>query len=376
MENSSAGMRAERGQAPKSAPGLQGSRRLLIGFLAGALMLTSGCSLLPKEAEEEVLPEIKPPQLSKKPEYEVKTQTLETKVRGSGKLMATVEEDLYFTDEDNRRIKSIAVKTGDQVQAGQVIAELDVTEQESQLKQKQLQTRKDELTMIESLRKADELTSEELEKAKIDFELKREELNKLEKTIAGAKLTAPYSGTIVSVYLKKGDTAKAYDAVAKIADLSQLTVAATISSDDLKKVAVGMEAVVDINAAGQHKGKVLRLPAPKDEDASGGGGEGQSGGSGDSKPDSIDNYLLVALDEFPQGLDRGRPLSVQIITQRKENAVTIPAAALRSYAGRNYVQVVDEKGSKREVDVEIGQQTATDVEILKGLTPGQKVVGR
>ncbi|AEI42541.1 efflux transporter [Paenibacillus mucilaginosus KNP414] len=344
--------------------------------MAGALMLTSGCSLLPKEAEEEVLPEIKPPQLSKKPEYEVKTQTLETKVRGSGKLMATVEEDLYFTDEDNRRIKSIAVKTGDQVQAGQVIAELDVTEQESQLKQKQLQTRKDELTMIESLRKADELTSEELEKAKIDFELKREELNKLEKTIAGAKLTAPYSGTIVSVYLKKGDTAKAYDAVAKIADLSQLTVAATISSDDLKKVAVGMEAVVDINAAGQHKGKVLRLPAPKDEDASGGGGEGQSGGSGDSKPDSIDNYLLVALDEFPQGLDRGRPLSVQIITQRKENAVTIPAAALRSYAGRNYVQVVDEKGSKREVDVEIGQQTATDVEILKGLTPGQKVVGR
>ncbi|MCZ8518825.1 efflux RND transporter periplasmic adaptor subunit [Paenibacillus caseinilyticus] len=373
MENLSAGTQADRGGTGNRA---RLGRSLLIACLAGTLAVTSGCSLLPKEEEEEALPAIKPPQLSKKPEYEVKTQTLETKVRGSGKLMATVEEDLYFTDEDNRRIKNIAVKTGDQVQAGQLIAELDVTEQESQLKQKQLQTRKDELTMIESLRKADEMTTEELEKAKIDFELKREELGKLEKTIAGAKLMAPYGGTIVSVSLKKGDTAKAYDAVAKIADLSQLTVAATLSADDLKKVAVGMEALVDINAAGQHKGKILRLPAPKEENAGGGGGEGQSGGSGDSKPDSIDNYMLVALDPFPQGLDRGRPLSVQVIIQRKENAVTIPAAALRSYAGRNYVQVVDEKGSKREVDVEIGQQTATDVEILKGLTPGQKVVGR
>lgn len=87
---------------------------------------------------------------------------------------------------------------------GQLIAELDVTELESQLKQKRLQTRKDELTMIEMLRKADEMSAEQLEQAKIDFELKREELIELEKTIAGAKLTAPFSGTIVSVYLKKG----------------------------------------------------------------------------------------------------------------------------------------------------------------------------
>jgi len=28
------------------------------------------------------------------------------------------------------------------------------------------------------------------------------------------------------------------------------------------------------------------------------------------------------------------------------------------------------------VDVEVGQQTATQVEIIKGLEPGQKVVGK
>ncbi|WP_409348094.1 efflux RND transporter periplasmic adaptor subunit [Paenibacillus gyeongsangnamensis] len=347
----------------------------MLGAAAAAMLLSSGCSLLPKEDQEETLPAITPPKLSQKPTYTVKTDTLETKVRGAGKLMATVEEDLYFTDEANRRIKSINVKSGDKVEKGQIIAELDVTEQESQLKQKRLQTRKDELTMIDTLRKADEMTPEQLEQAKIDFELKREELNKLENTINGAKLTAPYSGTIVSVALQKGDTAKAYDTVATIADLSQLTVAATLSQDDLKRVVPGMEAVVDINGAGQQKGKVLQLPVPKAD--SGGNPNGIPGGNGQTKkPDSIDNYLIVQLDSFPPGLARGTQLSVAVIIQRKENAVTIPLAALRSYAGRNYVQVVDDQGGKREVDVEVGQQTATDVEILKGLSPGQKVVGR
>jgi macrolide-specific efflux system membrane fusion protein len=356
-------------------PARQAMKPVMLACVAATLIIAGGCSVLPKEDEEETLPAINPPRLSKKPEYIVKTETLETKVRGSGRLMATKEEELYFTDDTNKRLKDIYVKTGDNVEKGQLIAELDVSEQETQLKQRRLQLRRDELQMIETLRKADEMSAEQLEQAKIDFELKREDLNKLEETVAKAKLTAPFSGTIVSVYMKKGDTVKAYDAVAVIADLNQLTVAATISQDDLKKVAVGMEAVVDINGAGQHKGKVKQLPNPKTDSASGGDGGFYPGGE-QQKPDSIDNYLLVELNEFPQNLNRGTPLSVSIITQRKENAITIPLAALRSYAGRNYVQVVDDQGNKREVDVEIGQQTPTDVEIIKGLTPGQKVVGR
>ncbi|NOU95346.1 biotin/lipoyl-binding protein [Paenibacillus sp. LMG 31456] len=349
--------------------------------MAASLAVSSGCSLLPKEDEEETLPAIAAPKLSKKPEYVVKTDTLETKVRGSGRMMATKEEDLYFTDEANRRIKAMNIKNGDKVEQGQVIAELDVTEQESKLKQQRLQTRKDELAMIESLRKADEMSAEALEQAKIDFELRREELIKLETTIANAKLTAPFAGTVVTIYMKKGDSAQAYDVVATIADLSQLTVVATLNTEDLKKVSVGMEAVVDINGAGQHKGKVTQLPIPKEDNGNNGnnGGyiQGNQGGNGQPKPiDTIENYLVVELDALPKGLNRGTPLSVSVITQRKEKAVTIPLAALRSYSGRNYVQVVDEQGNKKEVDVEIGQQTATDVEIIKGLTPGQKVVGR
>ncbi|MDD9270073.1 efflux RND transporter periplasmic adaptor subunit [Paenibacillus sp. GCM10023248] len=338
------------------------------------LLFATGCSLLPKEQEEEALPTINPPKLSKKPEYTVKTETLETKVRGSGRLMALQEEKLFFSEDmSSKRISAILVKNGDAVEKGQPIAELDVSDLESDLKRKKLETRKDELTMIETLRKADEMTPEQVEQAKIDFELKREELTKLETQVSKSKLLAPFSGTIVSVTAKKGDTVKTDESVATLADLNELTVAASISADDAKKVAIGMEALVDINSAGQHKGKVKQLPIPQADGNNNGGfpGDGQGG-----RQDSIDQYLVVQLDEFPKGLNRGTPLSVTIITQRKENATTIPLAALRSYSGRNYVQVIDNQGVKKEVDVEIGQQTSTDVEIVKGLTAGQKVVGR
>ncbi|NOU69607.1 HlyD family efflux transporter periplasmic adaptor subunit [Paenibacillus sp. LMG 31461] len=350
-------------------------RPLAALLLSSTLLLASGCSLLPKEQDEEALPSINPPKLSKKPEYTVKTETLETKVRGSGRLMALQEEKLFFSEDMSaKRISAILVKNGDSVEQGQPIAELDVSDIESDLKRKKLQTRKDELTMIETLRKADEMTPEQVEQAKIDFELKREELTKLESQVSKAKLLAPFSGTIVTVSAKKGDTVKSGESVATLADLKELTVAASISADDAKKVAIGMEVQVDINSAGQHKGKVKQLPNPQAGNNNNNGGFPGQGQQGEQ--DTIDNYLVVQLNEFPKGLNRGTPLSVTIITQRKENATTIPLAALRSYSGRNYVQVVDTQGNKKEVDVEIGQQTSTDVEIIKGLTAGQKVVGR
>jgi len=360
--------------------GANRKKALLAGMLSVSLaMAASGCALLPEEEAEEALPTINPPKLSKKPEYPVRTDTLVTRVRGSGKLMSVKEEDVYFT-EANKRIKEIYVKTGDRVEAGQVVAELDTSDLVSQLRQKKLQTRSEELKMIELLRDPGDKSAEQVEQSKIDFELKREELVKLEETIAKSKIIAPFAGEVVAVYQKKGDMSKAYEGVATVADMSQLTVAATISQEDLKKVAVGMEVEVDINAAGQHKGKVKQLPNPNKPNPNqnpGGGFYYNPDGSGQAKQqETIDQFLQVELEKLPEKAARGTPLSVAVVVQKKEKALVIPLTALRSVTGRNYVQVVDEKGAKREVDVEIGMQTSTDVEIVKGLTSGQKVVGR
>ena len=92
---------------------------LVIAVLSFSLLL-SGCSLLPNEREEEVLPDIIPPQISQRPEYTVTTDTLETTVSIMGKLISLEEESLFF-DLADRYIKDVYVKNGEYVEAGQLM---------------------------------------------------------------------------------------------------------------------------------------------------------------------------------------------------------------------------------------------------------------
>jgi len=345
--------------------------KMMVLMLVLLMTAMSGCALLPEEQLEEKLPSITPPTIAKKPEYTVTTDTIEVKVRGIGKIMSMQEEELFFTS-DGSRIRDIFVQTGDYVTAGTVLAELDTSQLESQIRSMRLQMRSRELAMIELLRKAQEIPPDELEQEKINFELERLKLVELEEQLERAKLVAPFDGTIVSIHYNRGDQVQAYQKVMVISDLTKLTVAADISSSDVAKIAVGMDAIVDINAHGQFKGKVVRLPVEKQNSSY----NPWDPWGNNRKTETIDDYVVIEIENFPEGAARGTPLSAQIITERRDNVVVIPPSALRTLSGRYYVQVVDQDGTKREVDVEVGQQTPTQVEIVKGLEPGQKVVGR
>lgn len=345
-------------------------RTLGLLSLCLALVAVSGCALLPNEDEEEDLPVITPPTISKKPEYEVRAETIELSVSAVGKIMSQREEPLYFT-EDSLHVKNVLVKAGDKVKQGDVLIQLDVEDLQQDLRKQKLEFRKQEIQMKETLRTKDEKDPIEFEEASIVFEEQRQELVDLEKKIADGTLKAPFAGTIVSISAEKGEEVEAYETLAVISDTSSLVVAASFSKEDLEEIAVGMKAKVDINALGVSDGKVKVMPVD-----TGSSEDGNSSGGNEPDKDSIDKYLIVELDKWPEGIERGRPLSVSIVTERKENAVLIPISALRTIGSRTYVQVVEEDGTKREADVEVGMQTSTDVEIVKGLTPGQKVVGR
>ena len=199
--------------------------------LGATLIFTSGCSLLPSEDKEEVLPAIAPPQIAKKPEYEVTTTTLESKTTSIGKIISLQEETLYFTL-DGKRLKEINVKAGQKVTAGQVIGSLDVDDLKKQLRNDKLTFQTDEIQMKETLRKRDEMDPVTFELAKIAFEEKRQKLIDSQAEIDKAVIIAPFTGTVVSLNVMKGDLIKAYDAVCIIADTSQLTAAAKMTEDE------------------------------------------------------------------------------------------------------------------------------------------------
>ncbi|WP_231637501.1 efflux RND transporter periplasmic adaptor subunit [Paenibacillus sp. FJAT-27812] len=345
-------------------------KRSMVVVMSVSLLFASGCSLLPPEKEEEVLPEIAPPQISKKPEYEVTTATLETKVQVIGKLISLEEETLFFTL-DGKHLKGVYVKAGEAVKAGQVIGELDVDDLVKTLRLEKLAFKKAEIEMKDTLRLRDEMDQFEFEEKSIAFEERKQKLVDMEEEIAKASLKAPFSGTVVTLNVAKGDLIKAYAPIAIVADTSKITAAAKLSKTELEKIAVGLEVSANISNVGTFKGKVKQLPIKVDENNNGGNG----GNPGVTKPERPEDFLIVDLKDLPKNLNRGTPLSINIITKRTENAIVIPPSTLRSIGSRTYVQVIDADG-KREVDVEVGQQTATQIEILQGLKPGQKVVGR
>lgn len=362
---------------------------------AGAVVLSlsvitaSGCGLLPKEQEEEVLPNIQAPSISKKPEYEVTSDVFETTVQSSGQFLSQREEPVYFTLGNTLQLhlKELNIKLGDKVTKGSVIATLDTEELQKSVRDKELDIRSQEVTMKEALRSQDEKDPIEFETKKLQFEKARQELADLKEQISRAVLIAPFTGTVTSVNVDKGAMIKSYDTIAVIADTSNLVVAANIQKEDLEKLTIGMSAKVDINKVGEISGKIKVLPkadalekANDNNNGSNGNGgnNGNNGTSGTTPPkkQSLDSYMIIGLDKFPKGVERGTQLSVTVSTSKRENVIVIPISALRTTGSRNYVQVIEEDGSKREVDVEVGEQRSTDVEIKKGLSPGQKVVGR
>lgn len=345
------------------------SRKASISLVIITVLL-SGCSLLPNEKEEEVLPDIIPPQISQKPEYKVATKTLESTVSVMGKIVSLEEETLFFTKGD-LNVKNVYVKAGDSVKAGDLIAELDVSELEKTLRLERLSFQRDELSMKELLRSRDEMDQSDFEQQRIAFEEKRQKLDDMAADIGKGTIVAPFSGTIVSLSVKKGDLVKAYAPIAIVADTNLLVPGAKLTKTEQEKISVGMEAVVSISNGGTINGKVKQLPSKSTESSSGGTGNGGEA----TDIDRVEDYMIIAVDKLPKGSARGLTASIKVIISRTENAIVIPPSTLRSIGNRTYVQVIDENG-KREVDVEVGQQTATDVEILQGLKPGQKVVGR
>jgi len=344
-------------------------KRSIILLLSLCLVFVSGCSLLPAEEEEEVLPEINPPQISKKPEYAVTTDTIVNKVQVLGKLISLEEESLFFTL-DGKHLKELYVKAGDTVEAGQVIGELDVDDLQKSLRLERLSFKSEETAMKETLRQRDELDPVEFEQRTIAFEEKRQKLADMEEEIGKAQIYAPFSGTIVTLNVKKGDLIKSYSQIGIIANTSEIVPAAKLTKTELEKIAQGMEVQVTISNVGTFTGKVKQLPVQSTESSGGGGNPGE--GAGLEKPE---DFLIADIEGLPAELTRGTPISLSIITKKTENAIVIPPSTLRTIGSRTYVQVVDENG-KREVDVEVGQQTPTQIEILQGLKPGQKVVGR
>lgn len=359
--------------------------------------LLTGCGLLPTEQAEEDLPNIEPPKISKKPEMTVSKGTIEMSIQGQGKVFSREETQLFFVGSEpptngeqgsgnggtteSFRLKAIYANPGDQVKQGMLLAELDTKDLDLEIERSANALKVEEQKLITELRKepmteADKINQEQLKAAFLEKQIAHQ---KLVRQMANSKIIAPFDGRIEMVYVKPGDSVKPYDPVFLLINPNDLMVGVRVTENDLQSLHIDQEARVMISGVNQElTGKIIAMPNPnqvQQQDPYNPWNPYPPSVKPGGVEDERSQYLLISVDRMPEGVARGTNANATIVLQRKENVVKIPLSFLYTYGGRNYVIVTDGE-TKREVDVELGIQSATEVEIKSGLKGGERIVGR
>lgn len=314
----------------------------------------SGCYLFPKEEEVLAPPLVEPPEIS----YEtaqVKKGVVEKSVTGSGTFVSIDQTNAFFKHRGGR-LKAIHVKVGDNVEKGQVIAELNSADLESEVKQQKIHLKKAE-TRLKQV-KANSGDEYERTMAQCDVDLAKLALENLQRELNECKLTADIAGNIVYIdyNINIGDQINAYQPLLRIADPSKLQL--QMSGSNTSDFKLGMEADVIIKKE-IYSGEVVMTPADLPLDT----------------PENLRDIVRIDVEDLPKDVELGDNAQVSLILDRREDVIVVPRNLVRNYMGRKYVLILED-GLKKERDVEIGLETPTDTEIIKGLEEGEDIIIR
>ena len=179
-------------------------------------------------------------------------------VYASASIVPVKKAELSFANVG--RVTAVNVKVGDQVEAGQVLVELDKTLLEAKVREAEanLDVAQVQVNYLKRVG-TDEV---HLESAQAEADRAQALLDSAQTTLAAqSTLVAPFDGTIVSVDIAPAETVVPGRLVITVGDLSRLQVETTdLSERDVPRVQIGQTASVFVEALGEEfPGKVIDI---------------------------------------------------------------------------------------------------------------------
>jgi macrolide-specific efflux system membrane fusion protein len=156
---------------------------------------------------------------------------------------------------------------------------------------------------------------------------------------------------------KKGDSVTSRDLIVTISGSGSFIL--EVATGLAEKVPVGTEANCEYNGK-NYTGRVVFSTYDKSlNPTSFGLNAGFSG-------------LGVTLDTIPSGITAWETMTVEIIIDKRENALVIPTSAVSTFDDKHYVYIW-ENGIRTEREVELGIQSVTYYEVISGLSEGEVI---
>ncbi|MCU4178165.1 efflux RND transporter periplasmic adaptor subunit [Bosea sp. BH3] len=343
------------------------------------------------------------------PSVEATTGNVEEAVLASGSLEPIRQVNVGA--QATGRIISLKVKLGDNVKAGDLVAEIDGIPQQNALRSAEadltaLRAQRAERTA--SLAYAESVlvrqrqmvgqnavSRDAYENAEMTVNTTRAQIESLDAQIVSSqvkvenartnlgytKITAPSAGTVLALVAQEGQTVNATQTaptIVVLGDVSTMTVKAKISEADVLRVKAGQEVYFSVLGAPDQRfpGKISFVePAPdtlKTQNTT-----SSSTASSSSSSSSTSAVYYNALFEVPNPEGRlmtSMTAQVTVIVGRAQNVVTIPSTAIRRRGPNTFVDVLDADGKPTSRRVTVGLDNKIVAEIKDGLKAGERVV--
>lgn len=306
----------------------------------------------------------------------------------------------------NGQLKKLYVAQGEQVQKGQLLAEIDATLQENELRKSQAELQsaqaqkvaaqallnqyQQELKRQRMMARDGAAVQSDVEKALAQFEAQQAQLRVNEAQIVQAetaletakanlgftRIVAPVDGTVLGIITKEGQTivsSQTAPTILVLAKVDTMNVHTRISETDILKVRPGQPLWFYVVADPKHRyqsvmGSIKEAPddALQQDNPSSGGAQ---------QPSAVYYSGVFSVANDDRRLRTSMTAQVFIITAAAKSTLRVPVAALGKQQGKDRYQVQVQHGAQLVSRwVTIGINDLQYAEVKEGLKEGELVV--
>ena len=324
-----------------------------------------------------------------------KKRTIEKIIPANGKI--SPEKSVVISPEVSGEISSISVEEGDAVNQGEILltirpdlykslvdkteAALNSAKAQAGLQQTKMALAAKDLARSRKLYEDGNLSKESLEKAESEYliaiaqasgadcEIKSAEasLNEAKENLSKTTISAPMSGIITRLNVKKGERVVGTSQMAGtelfvISDMNHLEMSAEINENDIPEINIGDYVKVNIDAFRdkEFEGYVKKIA-----------NSSKNIGINTEQVSTFDVRIAIDLPPYNNnsGLNvlPGMSASGSIVIERKNDVLSIPVGAVCSEQGREYVWIVENNGTVKPRNIRTGIRDLKYVEILTGI---------
>lgn len=310
------------------------------------------------------------------------------------------------------RITALNVEVGQQVKQNDLIAQIDATTQQNDLRKAQASLTSNQAQREEKIANL-ALAKQTLERQKLmiashavskaDYDTAITAVKTAEAQIAVSdaqiieaqisvetakanlgytQISAPIDGTILAIVAQQGQTVNAAQSAPTIAIIGQLdhmSVEADISEADIINVHTGQDVYFTIPGQNktQYTAKLERVdPAPQSITSDSSFSSTGSSSSNSSTASAV-YYKGIFQVPNPDGILRTyMTAEIHIILGSATDVIIVPSAAVvgPDADGKSFVRIMDDNGKITDRTVETGLNDKVMIEIVSGLHEGEKVV--